>query len=224
MVPEQVRYLAGLGEETEYRRSRVATFRCDGLSLSRVVVANHRLPSRPDRLMTEQAADRPLRRRSLTELKSIADSNADPGQLREVEHELRFRSTQHAATLLVDVRARLNAAATGDDGASGRQKPPSEGQRAGSRTMETDVLEPAYHMLRQLITDEAELLARWGLAPGLPGQLEVRFLDIWEGILQEPGAHGGRSLGLLRDTRARLAALRARSGVGVKDSEETSRE
>lgn len=150
-----------------------------------------------------------MRKATLTELDAaIRGSKGDVATLRIIEWELSHRSTNEAKRILSRLRTLFTGQAReGGGGAvqssrdqASRSRAPWGGQAAAGT---------GYDGLRLLITEEAEVLAKWGLAPGLPTSVETRFLEIWEQLLSGTGECHGRSIDELRKTRLKLVAIRS---------------
>lgn len=96
------------------------------------------------------------------------------------------------------------AGGTGSDTFPGGSQPSSNETQQGRR----GVLEEKYEVLRATFTYEGELLARWGMTPALPHDMQEQMFDEWQ--KRFVGAqHSAGELSVLAADRARLAEERA---------------
>lgn len=159
--------------------------------------------------MDEQDPDRPLRQQTLAGLSALMHKSKDDVKaLKSIEAELSHRTTNGARQTLSELRIRLAELAR-QEGAVAVPATRASASRTHASGGARNAMSPAYDSLRLLISEEAEVLARWGLAPGLPADLEGRFLEVWEQLLSGTGECHGRSIDDLRKTRAKLSAIRS---------------
>lgn len=78
-------------------------------------------------------------------------------------------------------------------------------------TKEFRALFAAYESIRATFTVEGELLARWGMTPELPGDLQDLIFEEWRKRLPDSPSHSGRSLKALAEDRIRI--LRERDAL-----------
>lgn len=83
---------------------------------------------------------------------------------------------------------------------------PTEGDDPGQRSQQigTDAaLQARYQSLRATFTMEGEILARWGITAGMPGEFQIEVFDMWRTLLTEgPDRHGWSLADLEADVRS----------------------
>ena len=162
---------------------------------------------------------RPYRQFSVDAMWRLLEEDPDVATLTALERELRdHRSTEAAKTLLnevVDALATVPSSTArparsgrptsqrgpqavvedGDRFAPGGGDGPTRRDRGGRET----------GILRDLIGVEAERLARWGLAPGMPADIEEAVFTAWQARLTSREDMHGRCLERLVQDRRWLA-------------------
>lgn len=95
-------------------------------------------------------------------------------------------------------------------------------QDAGEWVARYTVLTGRYEILRATFTLEAELLARWGMTPLLPTDLQNLVFEEWRKKLNASTEGFDRTLETLKRDRARIAQERAtaKGSKGKKDATE----
>lgn len=164
---------------------------------------------------------RPLRNLKGEELAARLDrldvrSEAGLRELTTLEDELSRRTTPTARRLLDRVRAMRAGTPQPTQSASTSASTASTGRRSeGGRSRATRVADGPRQsvetILRELIGEEAERLARWGLAPGMPADMEALVLDEWRRRLGPHEDARGRSTDRLRTDVEWLAEKRQRA-------------
>ena len=165
---------------------------------------------------------RPYRQYSVDAMWRLLEEDPDEATLTGLERELRdHRSTDAAKTLLKEVVDALGvvSSSTARPARSGRptsrRGPQAVAQdgghfalRGGDGPTRRDRGGRETDILRDLIGVEAERLARWGLAPGMPADIEEAVFSAWQTRLTSREDMHGRCLERLLQDRRWLAEHR----------------
>jgi len=168
---------------------------------------------------------RPHRSKSIVQLTQLVDDKkVTKKTIAEVIDELSYRTTPKAKKLLVRLNKQHPSLV------SGTAKPvPASCRTTKKRSRdlkqandsddgviprETELLGPEARdivqrlaVLRETYTEEAEILARWGITTALPDEMRTQFLDQWKAKLTDESDRFGRSRATLEVDTARLRHL-----------------
>ena len=162
---------------------------------------------------------RPFKNHSIIAMWQVLEENPDDAALAALERELRdHRSTDAAKELLKEVVSARAAKPRSSGASAAPSRPPSarptqgtsrsvariRPRSDGGRTQQSQI-GGTTDILRDLIGVEAERLARWGLAPGMPSDIEETVFAAWEARLTSREDVHGRCIERLRQDRAWLA-------------------
>ncbi len=159
-------------------------------------------------------AVRPYMSKDIKSLEKLADaSQGDPDRLRQVLEELNFRSTNKANALRHKIEGWLGSpiAEATKVPAPGKKKRPKN-----DPGWQSD-LSMRYETLRATFTEEAEILARWGVTAGLPPSMREVVFSEWRNAFAEGGTHpfGMTQIDLDSDLR-KLDILSAEALAGAE--------
>jgi len=139
------------------------------------------------------------------ELESAATREwGNPAALEVVADELRYRTTKAAASLAQRIEARLTELANGGEyartvGVSGSAAPARPAPPVFYPPPSN--VERRYRALRATFTNQAEVLARWGITPLMPVDMRATVLKMWSDRFEAGESHplGMTSEDLSRD-------------------------
>ncbi|AMB39659.1 MULTISPECIES: hypothetical protein [Paenarthrobacter] len=165
---------------------------------------------------------RPYASLKISQLEELAlASREDDVVLRRLAAELRLRKTLRAQKLLRTVEAspaeygeaaEVGAALDSVLRQEGRVGGP-DGNNDSGPSQDYESLKRKYETLRATFTLEAEILARWGMTPLLPADLQIQVFDAWEGRLMGSMDSLIRTPERLLADRERIALERKARGI-----------
>jgi hypothetical protein len=157
--------------------------------------------------------------KGIAELRKMAQEHSgNPAILKKIVHELGFRSTQASRKLLAELTAgsspakpvRVAKKQTTTRATPAKRRAPEPGPVVESPAATTaPALErgqqETFELLRETFTLEAEILARWGMTPAVPKEIEKLVFAEWRKLLKGGPDDRGRSIETLEKDISKLA-------------------
>ncbi len=157
--------------------------------------------------------------KGIAELRKMAQEHSgNPAILNKIVHELGFRSTKASRKLLAELTAgrapskpvRVAKKQTSTRATPTKRRAPEAGPvvESPAATTESPVdrgQQETFELLRETFTLEAEILARWGMTPAVPKEIEKLVLAEWRKLLKGGPDDRGRSIETLEMDISKLA-------------------
>ena len=158
--------------------------------------------------------------KGIAELRKMAQEHSgNPAILNKIVHELGFRSTRASRKLLAELTvgsapskpARVAKKQTSTRATPAKRRAPEPGTVVDSPAATTESpldrgQQETFDLLRETFTLEAEILARWGMTPAAPKEIEKLVFAEWRKLLKGGPDDRGRSMEMLEEDISKLAS------------------